>query len=513
MRALLVQPRAPLTYWGFQHSLPLIARGATLPPLGAVTLAALLPKSWEIRVADLNLGPLSDEELLWADAVLVTGMLVHEESMHEVLARARKLDKRTVVGGPAVNTNPEAFPDADHVFRGEAEGRLEGMIRALEQPGPAPRLLSPPNERRPEMSESPIPRYDLLPVRRYASMSIQYSRGCPFRCEFCDIIEVFGRSPRVKSPEQVLAELEAIHELGYRGSVFFVDDNFIGNRKEVAKLLPVVADWQKRHGRPFELYTEASIDLASHPELARAMVQAGFSSVFVGLETPSPRSLREAGKLQNLRMDPAEAVRKLTATGLEVYAGFIVGFDSDGADIFEQQRSFIASLPIGLAMIGILMALPGTALWRRLERERRLRRRASGDQFDRPNFLPAMDERELLRGYRELLARVYEPEAYYRRCEKLVEELGPPPKGVPMRPGGLGALMRAAVHIGLFGARRRHFWKLLGRALRRPAVFARAVGLAIQGEHLIRYTREQVLPRLDRAIAELGPAPAASAPA
>lgn len=502
---LLVQARTPITYWGYQYSLPMVGKAASLPPLGLVSLAALLPAAWTLRLLDLNVAELTDEDLLWADAVLVSGMLVHEESMHEVLARARRLGRRTVAGGPAPTTSPEAFADADHVFRGEAEGRLERLVRALERPGePAPRVLSPPDEARPPMAAVPVPRFDLLALDRYASMSIQYSRGCPYLCEFCDVIEVFGRVPRVKSPAQVLAELDTLYRLGYRGPLFFVDDNFIGNRRAVAELLPSLAAWQRERGRPFDLYTEASANLASLPELCAAMVEAGFSAVFIGLETPAEESLREARKHQNLKLAPAEAVRTLTRAGLEVMAGFIVGFDSDGPEIFETQHRFISGLPIPMAMVGILTALPGTALWRRLERERRLRRRATGDQFDRPNFAPAMDELALLAGYRKLMANLYSPEGYYARCERLVDELGRPPEAGQVRPGGVLAFARAAVRLGLRAPYRRLFWRLLWRAARRaPHNFAHSVRLAILGEHLLRYTREDVLPRLDQAIQSL----------
>jgi len=503
MRVLLVQGRSPPTYWSYQYSLPYVGKDANLPPLGLATLAALLPPSWEITIADLHLRELGDDELRAADAVLVSGMLVQADSMRQVVRRARALGRRTVVGGPAPTTSPETFPEADHLFQGEAEGRLELLVRALTEPAwAAPRLLSPPGDGRADMRLAPVPRFDLLELHRYASLSIQVSRGCPFHCEFCDIIEMFGRVPRLKSPDQVLAELAELRRLGGRGPLFFVDDNFIGNRKEVAALLPRLAAWQREHGTPFDLYTEASLDLAGYPELVAAMAEAGFGAVFVGIESPSAASLAEAGKTQNLRLPPEEAVARLTAAGFEVFAGFIVGFDQDGPDIFERQRELISSLPVPRAMVGLLTALPGTALWRRLLAEGRLRGAPSGDQFERPNFEPAMDEEVLLRGYRRLLASLYTAEAYYRRCALYLDRVKL--RAQPLRAGSAGILARVVAGLGIASPRRRHFWKLVLGSLRRgPGAFARAVTLAVLGEHLIRYTAEVVLPRLDAAIGEL----------
>jgi radical SAM superfamily enzyme YgiQ (UPF0313 family) len=502
MRALLVQAATPITYWGYQHSLPFIRKGAILPPLGLATLAAHLPESWELRIRDVHLAPLDDRDVAWADAILVSGMLVQEGSMREVLSRARALGKVSVVGGPAPTTSPDRFPEATYVFCGEAEGRLDRLIPALEHPGTVTdRILSPPGLDRPSLALARVPRFDLLELRRYATQAIQVSRGCPFSCEFCDIIEVFGRTPRVKSADQVLAELAALDRLGARGPLFLVDDNFIGNRKAVAQILPRIARWQRENLRPFDLFTEASLDLATEPALLEAMVEAGFTAVFVGIETPNHAALKEAKKTQNLRVDPAEAVRILTRAGLEVFAGFIVGFDGDGPDIFDRQLDFISSLPIPRAMVGVLTALPGTALWRRLEREHRLRGVVAGDQFDRPNFEPALGDRRLMAGYRRLLAQLFDPDAYFDRCVRHLMEA--PMRPAPLRRGAIAALLRVIWGIGILGPRRRFFWRLLATAVRRAGLLSvpRAVTFAVLGEHLIRYTTEEVLPRLDRALA------------
>ncbi len=501
--ALLVYPRFPVTYWGLQYGLHLIGKKANLPPLGLVTLAALLPRHWRLRLVDLNVGELGDEDLRWADVVLTGGMLVQVDSLLEVVARAHRFQLRVAVGGPAPTTSPELFAAADVVFRGEAEGRVETLLSALAQTGGPHRILDAPAGF-PDMKAVAVPRFDLLDLPKYASMAMQYSRGCPFRCEFCDVVEIFGRSPRVKTAEQVMAELQAIYRTGYRGTLFLVDDNFIGNKRAVRELLPLIADWQGRHGRPFELYTEASVDLATDPVLLRDMVEAGFSSVFVGIETPSTKALAETGKLQNLRIDLSEAIDRITRAGLEVMGGFIVGFDSDDESVFALQREFLARQPIPLAMIGILTALPGTALWRRLAREGRLRDRSDGDPFARPNFVPGMDEPALVRGYAKLLKWLYSPRAYYARCQANLDRMGPHPESRATTRGDVAAFLRTLWHVGILGSNRALFWRLLVRAL--PHGLARtrqAVVHAVKGEHVIRYTREYVLPRLQRALAEI----------
>jgi radical SAM superfamily enzyme YgiQ (UPF0313 family) len=512
MNALLVYPRFPITYWGFQYTLRLIGKRASLPPLGLITVAALLPSHWHLRLVDLNVRDLGDDDLQWADLVLTGGLLIQVDSIQETVSRAHAFGVPVAVGGPAPTTSPEIFIEADVVFRGEAEGRIDELVHALTPRSESRRVLEAPASR-PDMTTAVVPRFDLLDMAAYASFSVQYSRGCPFQCEFCDIIEIFGRKPRVKTPEQVIAELEAICRLGYKGTLFFVDDNFIGNKPAVKRLLPIVRDWQRERGHPFELYTEASVDLAADPQLLRGMVDAGFSSVFLGIETPSVKALEQAKKLQNLRGDPSDAIDRITRAGIEVMGGFIVGFDSDGPEIFAQQREFLGRQPVPLAMAGILTALPGTALWRRLEAEGRLRQRSNGDPFSRPNFEPGMSEEVLLRGYGELMEWLYSPNEYYGRCEAHLGRVGSVSASRASTLGEVGALLRAMWHVGVRSPRRRLFWRLMGRALLRGRGKVRqAVVHAVQGEHLIRYTREHVVPRIEVALAEVR-AEAESAPA
>jgi radical SAM superfamily enzyme YgiQ (UPF0313 family) len=497
LKALLVWPRFPKSYWGQEYVLPLIGKAAVLPPLGLITAAALLPRHWQLRLVDLNIESLDDRDIAWADVVMLSAMRIQRDSFDEVVRRARALGKRVVAGGPYVTTAPEEVPGIDHLVVGEAEDVLPELARLLEMGDPAPARLAA--EARPDVSKTPIPRFDLLRVDRYDCMSVQFSRGCPFACEFCDIIEIFGRVPRTKTPDQFLTELDAVRATGFRGPVFVVDDNFIGNKVAARKMLARLSGWSREHHEPFNFFTEASVNLADDDRLVAGLVAAGFSAVFVGIETPSREALLETNKRQNTHLDLELAIDKLVRSGLDVMAGFIVGFDADDETIFDRQYQFISRSPISMAMIGILTALPGTQLWRRLAAEGRLHGGSEGDAAYRPNFATRLPEAVLVAGYRRLLSRVYEPRAYFDRALRglsLQRNLSPPRHRRSLRYSA-GALARSLWKQGLRGRYRTEYWRFLARAtLAAPSHFARAVALAIHGEHMIRYTFEEVLPRL-----------------
>jgi len=389
MKILLVSPRTPDTFWSFKHAVHFVSRKASMAPLGLLTVAAMLPPDWELKLVDLNVERLKDDDLRRADYVLVGAMLVQKESVREIAARCATLKKTVIAGGPLFTTGHEAFPEIQHFVLGEAEelmpqvvadlqnGRLQPVYRAVNHP---------------DITGTPAPRWDLLNFRHYVTMSVQFSRGCPFDCEFCDIIVMNGRVPRTKTPAQLIAELDALRQRGWKDMVFIVDDNFIGNKQRTKALLRELIEWRRRERPGFGFLTEASVNLADDPELCALMVEAGFRKVFVGIETPSVEALEECHKLQNRNRDLVAAVQTLQRAGLEVMAGFIVGFDSDKKDIFKRQFDFIQRSGVATAMVGLLNALPQTRLWQRLRREGRLEAESTGNNTDAElNFKPKLN--------------------------------------------------------------------------------------------------------------------------
>ena len=465
MKILLVNPEFPETYWSFRHALPFEGKRCVFPPLGLMTVSGLLPASCERRMVDLNVEPLKTSQIEWADMVFITGMLAQKKSLHEVALRAKQLGKKIVLGGPYVTSTIEELPHADHIFQGEAETTLPEFFKDLES-GQTKRSYKAPE--RPPMAISPIPDFGLVDLKKYSCMSVQYSRGCPFSCEFCDIIEIYGRSPRTKSNQQILAEFDELKRLGWRGPLFIVDDNFIGNKKNVRLLMPELIDWQKRNGYPFSLLTEASLNLADDDDLLDAMKDAGFRRVFLGIETPVEESLKEAQKTQN-RGNLLNSVRKIQSRGMEVMAGFIVGFDNDPDDIFERQIEFIRESAIPMAMVGMLNALPDTQLWKRLEREGRLLGDdASGNNTVATlNFIPKMDSEKLVNGYKRIMRTIYTPREYYRRA---LDSLQRTPQEVPEAHQYHGfkavtAFLRIAFKLGVVDSERREFWRFFLKAV------------------------------------------------
>lgn len=491
MKALLVYPEFPDTYWSFRHALSLEGRRSAFPPLGLLTISAMMPESWEQRLVDMNVQTLKPADVEWADVVFASAMLVQKDSLRHVVGLCKSRGKRVVVGGPYVSTGAEQMPEADHIFVGEAETTFPDFINDFER-GAAKHLYKA--SVRPALSAAPIPDFRLANLGRYGAMAVQYSRGCPFQCEFCDIIEIYGRVPRTKSNEQMLSELDALRRAGWRGMVFIVDDNFIGNKRNVRRLLPELAEWSERHSYPFAFITEASVNLADDDELLGGMQQAGFRRVFLGIETPVEESLKETQKTQNLRRDLLGSVKRIQSHGMEVMAGFIVGFDSDPEDIFERQIQFIRESAIPLAMVGLLMALPDTQLWRRLEREGRLLQESTGNNTDCTlNYVPKMDAGRLVEGYKSILRTIYSPREYYQRSldcmERVVNGVTEPRRGDFT--GDAAALVRVLLRLGVRDEARGEFWRYMYRAVvEHREKFAVAVMLAALGYHFRKVTEE-----------------------
>src|SRR5712691_1523208 len=483
MKVLLLNPEFPDTYWSFQHALPFEGKRCAFPPLGLLTVSALLPASWERRLVDLNVRSLKSSDIEWADIVFATAMLVQKDSLRSVVKRCKAAGKRVVIGGPYITTTIEDLPEADHIFLGEAETTLPQFVNDLER-GEARRTYQAAEK--PPLSVTPIPHFHLADLKRYSAMSVQYSRGCPFNCEFCDIIEIYGRVPRTKSNQQMLAEFDALRDLGWRGTVFIVDDNFIGNKKNVRQLLPELAKWQQKNGYPFSLLTESSVNLADDEPLLKNMQDAGFRRVFLGIETPVEESLKEAQKSQN-RGNLLESVRKIQSYGMEVMAGFIVGFDNDPEDIFERQIDFIRKSAIPLAMVGLLNALPDTQLWRRLEREGRLLGEASGNNTVCTfNFKTRMDPAFLVQGYQTIMRTIYSPRVYYERVlasmKRTAQQFTEPQHYNVIN--GFASLTRVLVRLGVIDRERKEFWRFLTQTLfKHHNRLAESLRLAAMGYH------------------------------
>jgi radical SAM superfamily enzyme YgiQ (UPF0313 family) len=451
MNILLVYPQTPVTYWGFQHALKFISKKAAFPPLGLLTVASMLPEHFEKKLIDMNIEPLRDRDLLWADYVLISAMVVQKKSVRDVIDRCKAIGVKTVAGGPLFTAEYEMFDDVDHLVLNEGEITMPAFLHDLESGAPK-HIYS--TEKWADMRTAPIPAWDLINVKKYGSLNIQYSRGCPFNCEFCDITALFGHVPRTKDADQLVGELDAIYRSGWRGEVFFVDDNFIGNkRKLMDEILPAVIAWMDAHDRPFNFLTEVSINLADDDELMAMIVRAGFDDVFIGIETPDDKSLTECGKTQNKNRDLLASVKKIQQYGLEVQGGFIVGFDSDKPTIFNRMVSFIQKSGIVTAMVGLLNAPKGTKLYKRLQSEGRLTDDFTGDNTNfTMNFVPKMDRSELVKGYESIVSTIYSPKYYYERVRNFLKSYRPnKPTKRDLNAGNFLAFFKSIFRIGIFG--------------------------------------------------------------
>jgi radical SAM superfamily enzyme YgiQ (UPF0313 family) len=487
----LAYPEFPDTFWSFKRALEFVGKSTALPPLGLLTVASMLPREWSKRLVDTNVRSLTKKDLAWADCVFISAMTVQRESARRMIAQCKAAGLRVVAGGPLFHSQLEQIEAVDHFILNEAEITLPDFLKDLAQGNPR-RIYS--SDRFSDMQQTPIPLWELLNLKRYASMCIQFSRGCPFNCDFCNVTALFGQGVRVKTSRQILAELDSLYALGWRGEVFFVDDNFIGNKKVLkTDLLPALIEWRKNK-KGFLFFTEASINLAEDQPLMEMMVEAGFSKVFIGIETPDEDCLAECSKIQNSNRNLVEDVKRIQRAGIQVQGGFIVGFDHDRLSIFQRQIDFIQKSGIVTAMVGLLQAPPGTRLYERMRREGRLSGESSGDNVDgTTNIVPVMNLEVLRDGYKRILHHIYSPDHYYSRIRTFLREYKPPKIRRTVRLSHILALVRSSYRLGIFGKERSQYWKLiLWAQFRCPQLVPDAIILAIYGYHFRKICEEHV---------------------
>jgi len=494
MNILLVYPTYPDTFWSFKYALKFISKKASLPPLGLLTVSAMLPAAWKRKLIDMNVEKLKDKDILWADYVFISGMSIQKESAKSVISRCASLGVPVIAGGPMFTAGHEEFEEVAYFVLNEAEITLPQFLDDLEK-GQPKRVYT--TDLWADITKTPVPDWDLLKMNKYASMNIQYSRGCPFDCEFCNITVLYGRRPRTKDKEQLLAELESLHARGWKGGIFLVDDNFIGNKAKLKnETLPAVTEWMKSRKYPFPLFSEVSINLADDEELMSMMARAGFDTVFVGIESPHEESLVECSKFQNNNRDLTACVQKIQQFGMEVQGGFIVGFDSDPASIFDRLVAFIQESGIVTAMVGLLNAPPGTKLYQRMLQENRLLRATTGDNTDFSiNFIPKMDHDALLNGYRRIVKTIYSPKQHYARIKQFLKNYQPAKERVfHLQFSHLKAAFKSVYRLGIFGRERFYYWRLFFWSLfRKPRLLPLAITLSIYGHHFRRIFRKHEL--------------------
>jgi radical SAM superfamily enzyme YgiQ (UPF0313 family) len=490
MNVLLVWPRYPDTYWSFNHALKFISKKASNVPLGLITVASILPHEWNKKLVDLNVNVLRDEDIRWADFVFLSAMSIQSDSVAQVIKQCKKLDATIVAGGPLFTEEYDQYPEIDHLILNEAEVTLPVFIEDVINGKPERKYISKSFS---DLTKSPLPDYSLVHLKDYATAGIQYSRGCPYDCEFCDITALFGHHVRTKSTSQIISELDQLFRLKWHGSVFFVDDNFIGHKNKLKKdLLPAIIDWMEEHRYPFEFLTEASINLEDDKELMRLMVKAGFTRVFVGIETTEELCLSECNKTHNKNRDLIKSIKEIQKQGMEVYGGFIVGFDNDSSRTFQRQIDFIQESGIITAMVGLLNAPRLSRLYKRLEGEGRISYQFSGDNTNgSTNIIPVMNKNELITGYRNIIRNIYSAKPYTERVLRFLKSYDPPSVKFRFTAGKIMALFKSVLYLGVLNRDMKYFWKVFFWSLFfKPRVFALAVKYSVYGYHFKKVFRD-----------------------
>lgn len=493
MKALLVYPRYPDTFWSFRHAVKVSSKGAVFPPLGLLTVGSMLPQEWDKKLIDMNVSNLTDSDILWADYVFISAMVVQRESVKDVIQKCKRLGTRMVAGGPLFTSEPEEFEVIDHLVLDEAEITLPLFLEDLSK-GSTKHIYT--YQERPDITKTPLPMWPLINMKKYTAMSLQYSRGCPFDCDFCNIAILNGRNVRTKSRGQILGELDALYDRGWRSDVFIVDDNFIGNKRKLKEeILPAMIEWQQNRKYPFSLSTQVSINLADDEELVRLLVTAGFDRVFIGIESSNEESLVECNKRQNEHRDIVASVKKLQNHGLQVQAGFILGFDSDPVSIFKSQIKLVQQSGIVMAMVGLLNAPRGTRLYQRMADEKRLtEEKATGDNTDcSMNFVPKMNRSTLVSGYKEVLTTLYSPRQYYSRIKMFLREYRPQRRKAisQLKWWHVWAGIRSMWFLGITDPGRIYYWRfVLSTFIRRPRSFLLSMTLAVYGFHFWTVARK-----------------------
>ncbi len=500
MKILLVYPRFADALWDNKHALEFIGKRASSPPLGLLTVAAMLPEEWAKRLIDMNVTDLNDEDIQWADYVFLSAMLAQQASTREVINRCKGLQTKIVAGGPLFSdTDLDIYRDIDHIVVGEAETSLPTLLEELEQ-GCARRVYRP--DAWPDIKETPLPLWSLVDTEHYALMAIQFARGCPYDCEFCNVVVLNGHRPRVKDKDQVVAELETLYQHGWRGHVFVCDDNFLGNKHKIrTEVLPAIIAWMQSNNYPFALTAAVSIDIADDEEVMDMLVRAGFDRVTVGIESPNDNSLAECNKFQNRGRDLMTSIKKIQKQGLEVQAGFIVGFDNDTSNVFRTQIDFIQESGIATAMVSLLFAFPGTKLNQRLQHENRLLPTRIGENaYGAINFIPTIDSQVLIEGHKQILETIYSSKRYSERVKTFLTAYDPRKKmGGKLELDHVKAFLKSTWLLGMKDVERRYYWRLLAfTLLRYPRSFPISVRLAVTGYHF----RKDIAAYINKPITE-----------